>query len=100
MNPQEQQLLSRVFAGEPGAFEALLERYRSLIDSVFWAPGFDFPRDYHEDLFQGFVIKLAANDFHKLRAFEGRNACSLATFLQVVATRYALDERRRWRRQP
>ena len=100
MNPVEQQLLSQVFAREPGAFEALLEQYRSLIYSVFWSPGFDFPRDYHDDLFQGFVIKLAANDFHKLRAFEGRNACSLATFLQVVATRYALDERRRWRRHP
>jgi RNA polymerase sigma factor (sigma-70 family) len=100
VNPQEQQLLSQVFSGEPGAFAALLERYRALIYSVFWAPGFDFPRDYHDDLFQGFVIKLAANDYHKLRAFEGRNACSLATFLQVVATRYALDERRRWRRQP
>lgn len=100
MNPQEEQLLAQVFSGEPGAFEALLERYRALIYSVFWSPGFDFPRDYHDDLFQGFVVKLAAKDFHKLRAFEGRNSCSLATFLQVVATRYALDERRRWRRQP
>ena len=100
MNPQEQQLLSQVFAGEAGAFEALLERYRALIYSVFWSPGLDFPRDYHDDLFQAFVVKLAANDFHKLRAFEGRNACSLATFIQVVATRFALDERRRWRRQP
>ncbi|HVQ25916.1 MAG TPA: sigma-70 family RNA polymerase sigma factor [Planctomycetota bacterium] len=100
MNPQEQELLSQVFAHESGAFEALLERYRALIYSVFWSSGFDFPRDYHDDLFQGFVIKLAANDYHKLRAFEGRNACSLATFLQVVATRFALDERRRWKRQP
>jgi len=100
VNPEEQHLLSRVFANEPGAFEALLERYRPLIYSVFWSPGLDFPRDYHDDLFQGFVLKLASNDYHKLRAFEGRNACSLATFLQVVATRFALDERRRWRRQP
>jgi RNA polymerase sigma factor (sigma-70 family) len=100
LNPQEKQLLSQVFAGEADAFAALLERYRALIYSVFWAPGFDFPRDYLDDLFQGFVVKLSANDFHKLRAFEGRNECSLATFLQVVATRYALDERRRWRRQP
>lgn len=100
MQPDEQELLTRVFAREPEAFEELLERYRGLVFAVFSAPGFDFPRDYLDDVFQSFVVALRRNDFRKLRSFEGRNAASLATFLQVVATRFALDERRRWRRQP
>jgi RNA polymerase sigma factor (sigma-70 family) len=100
MHRDEQQLLQRVFEREPGAFEALLERYQALFYSVFCAPGFGFPLDYLDDLYQSFVLRLAARDFHKLRAFEGRNACSLATFLQVVATRFALDERRKFRRHP
>ncbi|MHC5211019.1 MAG: RNA polymerase sigma factor [Planctomycetota bacterium] len=100
MQPDEKELLTQVFAGAPGAFETLLERYRGLVFAVFSAPGFDFPRDYLDDIFQSFVIALSRNDYKKLRSFEGRNSATLATFLQVVATRFALDERRRWRRQP
>jgi RNA polymerase sigma factor (sigma-70 family) len=100
MNVDEKELLESVFAGQAGAFEQLLERYRPLIYSVFAAPGLSFPRDFHDDLFQSFVLALSNGDYRKLRAFEGRNSCSLATFLQVVATRFALDERRKFRRQP
>jgi DNA-directed RNA polymerase specialized sigma24 family protein len=100
MNVDERDLLAAVFEGEEGAFARLLERYRALIYSVFAAPGLDFPRDFHDDLFQSFVVALRGADYRKLRAFEGRNDCSLATFLQVVATRFALDERRKFRRQP
>jgi len=100
MNVDERELLEGVFAGTAGAFERLLERYRPLLYSVFSKPGLDFPRDFHDDLFQSFVLALRSSDYRKLRAFEGRNDCSLATFLQVVATRFALDERRKFRRQP
>jgi RNA polymerase sigma factor (sigma-70 family) len=100
VQPDEKELLDQIFAGEPGAFEALLARYRGLIFAIISAPGFDFPRDYLDDIFQSFVVALSRNDYRKLRSFEGRNAATLATFLQVVATRFALDERRRWRRQP
>jgi RNA polymerase sigma factor (sigma-70 family) len=100
MTPEEKQLLDAVFAREPGALEALLDRYRALIYSVFHGPSFRFPYDFLDDLYQSFVLALTQKDFHKLRAFEGRNSASLATFLQVVATRFALDERRKWHRHP
>ena len=44
VQPDEKELLTQVFAGAPGAFETLLERYRGLVFAVFSAPGFDFPR--------------------------------------------------------
>ncbi len=100
MKPDEKALLEKVFSREAGAFEALLERYRALIFSVFHGPPFDFPADYIDDLYQSFVVALSAKDYHRLRAFEGRNRCSLATFLRIVATRFALDERRKWVRHP
>lgn len=100
MKLEEQALLDAVFAHEPGADEALIERYRGLLYSVFHAPGFGFPSDYVDDLFQSFVLSLIKDDYAKLRAFEGRNQCSLATFLQTVATRFVLDERRKWQRAP
>lgn len=100
MKEDEKALLQDVFSGSQGAFEAFLERYRALIYSVFYGKGFDFPRDYIEDLYQAFVLALTKDDYHKLRAFTGRNNCSLATFLQIVATRFALDELRKWKRHP
>jgi RNA polymerase sigma factor (sigma-70 family) len=100
METDETVLLAQVFGEEPGAFEAFLDRYRSLFYSVFYGKGFPFPRDFIEDIYQSFVLALARNDYHKLRSFQGRNNCSLATFLQVVATRFALDELRKFKRHP
>ncbi len=100
MKDDEKDILERVLAGDAAAFEAFLERYRALIFSVFYGKGFAFPADYMDDLYQSFVLALARRDFHKLRAFQGRNHCTMATFLQVVATRFALDELRKWKRHP
>jgi len=100
MKADEKLLLQRVLANEPGAFDDFLERYRALIYSVFYGRGYAFPADYMEDVYQSFVLALAKKDYHKLRAFQGRNNCSMATFLQVVASRFALDELRKWKRHP
>ena len=100
MEKDDKLLLDQVLRREPGAFEAFLDRYRSLIFSVFYGKGFGFPRDYMEDVYQSFVLALSRNDYHKLRAYQGRNNCSVATFLQIVATRFALDELRKWKRHP
>lgn len=100
MKDDQKELLDRVLSGDPPAFEQFLDRYRSLVFSVFYGKGFAFPADYMDDLYQSFVLALARNDYQKLRAFQGRNNCSMATFLQVVATRFALDELRKWKRHP
>lgn len=100
MKADEKELLQRVLAEEPGAFDDFLERYRALIYSVFYGRGYKFPADSMDDVYQSFVLALTAKEFHKLRAFQGRNNCSLATFLQVVASRFALDELRKFKRHP
>ncbi|MFT7462892.1 MAG: RNA polymerase sigma factor (sigma-70 family) [Pseudohongiellaceae bacterium] len=100
MKPDEKLLIDRVLAEEEGAFNDFLTRYRALIYSVLYKRGFGFPNDYLDDIFQSFVLAVAKDNFRKLRAFQGRNNCSLATFLQVVTTRFALDELRKWKRHP
>jgi len=100
MDLDDKALLKQVLDHEPGAFEAFLERYRSLMFAVLYGKGFGFPRDYIEDIYQSLVLALSHRDYHRLRSYEGRNNCSVATFLQVVTTRFALDELRKWRRQP
>ncbi len=100
MEIDDKVLLKRVLDHETGAFEAFLERYRSLVFSVLYGKGFGFPRDYMEDIYQSFVVALTHRDYHRLRSYEGRNNCSVATFLQIVTTRFALDELRKWKRHP
>ncbi|GJM21931.1 MAG: hypothetical protein DHS20C15_18460 [Planctomycetota bacterium] len=100
MKPDEQALIDSVLAREDGAFDAFLDRYRSLFYSVLYGKGFAFPRDYVEDVYQSLILAITKDDYRKLRAFTGRNNCSLATFLQVVTTRFALDELRKWKRHP
>lgn len=100
MDIDDKVLLKQVLDHEPGAFEAFLERYRSLVFSVLYGKGFGFPRDYMEDIYQSFVLALTHRDYHRLRSYEGRNNCSVATFLTIVTTRFALDELRKWKRHP
>lgn len=100
MKPDEKALIDAVLAREEGAFDAFLDRYRSLFYSVLYGKGFAFPRDYVEDVYQSLILAITKDDYRKLRAFTGRNNCSLATFLQVVTTRFALDELRKWKRHP
>lgn len=100
MDLNDKALLKLVLEHKPGAFEAFLERYRSLMFSVLYGKGFGFPRDYIEDIYQSLILALSRRDYHRLRSFEGRNNCSVATFLQVVTTRFALDELRKWKRHP
>lgn len=100
MKADEKDLLERVIGDEPGAFDEFLERYRALVYSVLYGKGFGFPSDYMDDIYQSFVVALTKDNYRKLRAFQGRNNCSLATFLQVVTTRFALDELRKWKRHP
>jgi RNA polymerase sigma factor (sigma-70 family) len=100
MDIDDKVLLKQVLDHEQGAFEAFLERYRSLVFSVLYGKGFGFPRDYMEDIYQSFVLALTHRDYHRLRSYEGRNNCSVATFLQIVTTRFALDELRKWKRHP
>ncbi len=100
MKPDEKLLIDRVLAAEEGAFDDFITRYRALIYSVLYKRGFGFPNDYLDDIYQSFILAVAKDDFRKLRAFQGRNNCSLATFLQVVTTRFALDELRKWKRHP
>lgn len=100
MKADEKDLLERVIGEQPGAFDEFLERYRALVYSVLYGKGFGFPSDYMDDIYQSFVVALTKDNYRKLRAFQGRNNCSLATFLQVVTTRFALDELRKWKRHP
>ena len=48
-----------------------------------------------DDFRQDLLLALFSDDGRKLRQYEGRNGASLATWLRVVVTRFAIDRIRR-----
>ena len=47
-----------------------------------------------EDLFQAVFLKLFERDCRILRQYEGRNGCSLSSWLRVIAVRTVIDHHR------
>jgi len=77
-------------------WEEFIQRYSRLIYStihgVFKRKFPDQARNSHvDDVFQEFFLLLTKNDFAKLKTFEGRNGCSLASWLRQVAVNLSLD---------
>jgi RNA polymerase sigma-70 factor (ECF subfamily) len=99
--PTTEPLLAAFLAGRPGAADALVGRYRPLVRAAlarFLALRCRGRLDLAEDLTHEVFVALLHDDGAKLRGFEGRNGCSLAGWLRVVAVRLAIDRLRRDRR--
>lgn len=56
-------------------------------------------RQNAEDLFQQVFLSLVNNDFHRLKSFQGRNGCSLASWLRIISVTCAIDFLRRLKSQ-
>jgi len=88
-------LVEKLLAGSRESWNELLERYGRLVYKVFYTKSFGFSRDEIEELFNDFVVSLMKDDFRKIRLFEGRNDCSLASYLKKIAINMAIDRRKR-----
>ncbi len=96
----DQDLLARCISNEePDAWELFVRKYSNLIWSslhrTFHAYSYPYSTEDIEDAYGAIFLSLLEHDFRKLRQFEGRNACTLSTWLTVVAVRHAVDHMRR-----
>jgi RNA polymerase sigma factor (sigma-70 family) len=94
------ELIARCVSGtDESAWDGLVDRYSRLIWSAihktFKASSYTYTSEDAEDLYGAFFLSLVENDFRKLRQFRSRNACSLSTWLTVVAVRMTIDHMRR-----
>lgn len=99
--PEEESrlLLSRCFAGDREASEALVRQYSNLVyhavQRTLLVKGVPFSRLDLEDLHNTVFLALFEDRCRKLKQFEGRNGCSLASWIKLVAVRIVLDQLRR-----
>lgn len=96
---EDRQLLSKCFSGDRKASETLVRRFSGLVyrsvQYTLMAKQVSFNRDDLEDLHNTVFLRLFEHGCKKLRQYEGRNGCSLASWIRMIAARTVLDHLRK-----
>ena len=97
----ETELLARCLDGDKQAWESFVLKYSRLVrHSLFHTLRHKNPpieSDTIDDLHQDVFSCLVEDNFKKIRQFKGKNGCSLASWIRVIAVRKALDYLRKER---
>jgi RNA polymerase sigma factor (sigma-70 family) len=93
------ELLDGCVRGDPAARTEFVEQYASIvsfgISVIFKQFGRPYRREEIEDLSQEIFLALFDHDCRKLKQYQGRNGCSLASWLRIVANRATIDRLRK-----
>ncbi|MCU0652379.1 MAG: sigma-70 family RNA polymerase sigma factor [Candidatus Omnitrophica bacterium] len=94
------EFVQRCVKGEKPAWDEFVEKYSNLIyryiHSVLRLKGFNLTNhDIVNDLFQEIFLLLSKDNFKKLKTYQARNGCSLASWLRQVVINYSIDYLRR-----
>jgi RNA polymerase sigma factor (sigma-70 family) len=93
---QEAELLAKCIGdSDPEAWEQFVRNYSGLIwgaiRRTFASYSFRYSNEDIEDIYGAVFYDLVENDFKKIRQFRGENACSLNTWLTIIAVRKTID---------
>ncbi|HZR85006.1 MAG TPA: sigma-70 family RNA polymerase sigma factor [Candidatus Binatia bacterium] len=93
------ELLRACIRGDVSARRQLVQEYSGIVSYgvtvIFQQFGRPSRREEIEDLCQDVFLALFDQDARKLRQYQGRNGCSLASWIRVVANRLTIDRLRR-----
>jgi RNA polymerase sigma factor (sigma-70 family) len=93
------ELLRACIRGDAAARRRFVEEYSGIVSYgvtvIFQQFGRPSRREEIEDLCQDVFLALFDQDARKLRQYQGRNGCSLASWIRVVANRLTIDRLRR-----
>jgi RNA polymerase sigma factor (sigma-70 family) len=77
------------------AWDEFLKRYSRLIysyiHSVLRSKSSHLPQEQLQDIFQELIFALIKDDFKKLKSFQAKNGCSLASWLRQVTINFTID---------
>lgn len=99
--PAADPLLAACRAGAPEAADRLFAAYAPVVRAAigrYLAARSHARTDLTEDLTHEVFLALLRDQARRLKSFEGRDGCSFAGWLRVVAVRIAIDTLRRERR--
>ncbi len=96
---EDRHLLSECFSGDMEASETLVRQFSGLvwraIQYTFWVKHLSFNRQDLEDLHNTVFLQLFEQGCKKLRQYQGRNGCSLASWIRLVTVRIVLNHIRK-----
>src|SRR3989338_2531536 len=95
------ELIKGCISGDKKSWDCFVEQFSRLIyDSIrrtFRKYGANLNEDVIDDLHNDVFLALLDSGYHKLRSFEGRNGCTLASFVRTIAVNKTIDYWRRLR---
>ncbi|MCK4486074.1 MAG: sigma-70 family RNA polymerase sigma factor [Desulfobacterales bacterium] len=96
---EDRQLLSKCFSGDRKASETLIRRFSDLVyrsvQYTLIAKHVSFNRQDLEDLHNTVFLRLFEQGCKRLRQYKGKNGCSLASWIRMIAVRTVLDHLRK-----
>ena len=95
---EDRELLSKCVSGDRTASEMLVRRFSDLVyravQYTLMAKHVSFNRHDLEDLHNTVFLRLFEQGCKKLRQYQGKNGCSLASWIRMIAVRTVLDHLR------
>lgn len=92
---EDRRLLSRCFSGNRKAAETLVRRFSDLVygsvQYTLMSKQVPFNKYDLEDLHNTIFLRLFENEYKRLRQYQGKNGCSLRSWIRMVAVRTVLD---------
>ncbi|MBN1842464.1 MAG: sigma-70 family RNA polymerase sigma factor [Deltaproteobacteria bacterium] len=96
---EDHRLLFKCLSGDRTASETLVRRFSELVygsvQYTLMAKDVSFNRQDLEDLHNTVFLRLFEQGCKKLRQYQGKNGCSLASWIRVIAVRTVLDHLRK-----
>jgi len=96
---KDQRLLSSCLSGDRKASETFVRRFSGLvyksIQYTLMAKDISFNKYDLEDLHNTIFLQLFKQRCKKIRQYQGRNGCSLASWIRMIAVRTVLDHLRK-----
>ncbi len=100
----DRELLDACVSGERGAMEEFIRKFSKLvyysIHKAFKVKSISAQSEEIDDLFGETFLMLFESDFARLKSFEGRNGCTLASWIRLIAGRRTIDYLRERGRKP
>lgn len=96
---EDRQLLSKCLSGDRNASEELVRRFSDLVyrfvQYTLMAKHVSYNKHDLEDLHNTIFLRLFEKDCRKLRQYQGKNGCSLTSWIRMIAVRTVLDHLRK-----
>ncbi len=94
-NLSEKELLNTCIQGSKEAWDAFVEKYTKLIyhsiNKTFRTYSADFLYHDKDDIHNSVFLSLIENDYRKLRQYEGKNGCTVSSWLALVTNRFTIN---------